>query len=193
MKYLTSNYNFKDLIFKGDYISTLSILSIKVNKFHILTENNSLRSNYSFFYHQFHFHLQQKIHFLVDLHNCLHSFLLELVKLPVLRLQRLDLFKLSIKFLVIGLQNSGLEGQCTKTHSQDTDWYDFLHCVHGLFIKANYKAFEYYNPNEMMQLAGEDESNFQTRCMECVELKYIQMIFFQLFILNLILVLIIFI
>ena len=51
MKYLTSNYNFKDLIFKGDYISTLSILSIKVNKFHILTENNSLRSNYSFFYH----------------------------------------------------------------------------------------------------------------------------------------------
>lgn len=54
--------------------------------------------------------------------DCLHSLVFELIKLPILDLNISDLFKLLIKFLMVGVQYYGLKGESWATNCEDADW-----------------------------------------------------------------------
>jgi hypothetical protein len=74
--------------------------------------------------------LDEAINPAADKVDCIHGFLLELLKLPVLGLKLLELFEALIELVVVGVQDGGLEGERATSNSENADWQDSLHDEH---------------------------------------------------------------
>lgn len=70
------------------------------------------------------------IHLVADMIDCIHGFRLEGLHLHLLHLQLFDLLELLVQLLMEGVQDSGLEGEGSASHSEYTGWQYFSRKKH---------------------------------------------------------------